>query len=224
MQTALLPWYSLPHNLVFPYVVILRGLLKYREYDYSDARRVRIGGTIMDFLQNMGIGIYFVIFFGKILEVTVATVRMVLINRGERIKGAIIAFFDILLWLVITGTVLQGFQDDPVRIVVFALAFSVGNYVGSWLEEKLAFGLSSIQVIAPESDESNRLANVLRDNSFGVTVVKGTGRSGERDVLLLHLKRNRIAKAKNLINKILPGVVIVVNDSRVIRGGFIFME
>lgn len=175
----------------------------------------------MDFLQNMGIGIYFVIFFGKILEVTVATVRMVLINRGERIKGSIIAFFDILLWLVITGTVLEGFQDDPIRIVVFALAFALGNYLGSWLEEKLAFGLSSIQVIVPESEESHNLAGVLRAESFGVTVIKGSGRSGERDLLLLHLKRKQIVAAKKIINKNFPGAVIVVNDSRVIRGGFI---
>ena len=174
----------------------------------------------MDFLQNMGIGIYFVIFFGKILEVTVATVRMVLINRGERIKGTIIAFFDILLWLVITGTVLQGFQDDPLRILVFALAFSVGNYLGSWFEEKLAFGLSSLEVIVPESEESKKLADVLRDEGFGVTVIKGTGRSGQRDLLLLHLKRNRIAEAKNLINENFAGAVIVVSDSRAIKGGY----
>ncbi len=168
----------------------------------------------------MGIGIYFVIFFGKILEVTVATVRMVLINRGERIKGTIIAFFDILLWLVITGTVLQGFQDDPLRILVFALAFSVGNYLGSWFEEKLAFGLSSLEVIVPESEESKKLADVLRDKGFGVTVIKGTGRSGQRDLLLLHLKRNRIAEAKNLINENFAGAVIVVSDSRAIKGGY----
>jgi uncharacterized protein YebE (UPF0316 family) len=56
----------------------------------------------MSFLDNIGVWIYFIIFFGKILEVTVSTLRMVLINRGERIKGAILAFFDVLLWLVIT--------------------------------------------------------------------------------------------------------------------------
>lgn len=175
----------------------------------------------MDFLQNLGVGIYFVIFFGKILEVTVSTLRSVLINRGERVKGTIIAFFDILLWLIITGTVLQGFQDDPLRIVVFALAFSVGNYMGSWLEDKLAFGLSSIQVIAPESKESKALAGLLRDQGFGVTVVKGTGRHGERELLLLHLKRKRIAEALAIVNETLPDAVVVVNDSRVIKGGYI---
>ncbi|NLA92091.1 MAG: DUF2179 domain-containing protein [Spirochaetales bacterium] len=175
----------------------------------------------MDFLQKLGIGIYFVIFFGKILEVTVSTLRSVLINRGERVKGTIIAFFDILLWLVITGTVLQGFQEDPLRMVVFALAFAIGNYMGSWLEDKLAFGLSSIQVIVSESKESKALADLLREQSFGVTVVKGSGRHGERELLLLHLKRKRIAEAVAIINETLPDALIVINDSRGIKGGYI---
>jgi uncharacterized protein YebE (UPF0316 family) len=174
----------------------------------------------MDFLQNLGYGIYFVIFFGKIIEVTVSTLRMVLINRGERVKGSIIAFFDILLWLIITGTVLQGYKEDPLRIVFFALAFAVGNYLGSWLEDKLAFGLSSVQVIVSESPESKMLAQVLRNEGFAVTTIQGSGRSGQRDILMLHLKRKKIPIALNIINHHHPGAVIVVNDNRLISGGY----
>jgi len=175
----------------------------------------------MDFLDNLGIWIYFIIFFGKILEVTVSTIRMVLINRGERVKGTMVAFFDSVLWLLITGTVLDGFQDDPMRMVVFALAFAVGNYMGSWFEDKLAFGLSSVQVIVPEGPSSVELADSLRKDNFAVTVVKGTGRNGNRDILMLHLKRKRIAEAVTLVNTMLPGAVVVVNDSKIISGGYI---
>ncbi len=175
----------------------------------------------MDFLDNLGIWIYFIIFFGKILEVTVSTIRMVLINRGERVKGTMVAFFDSVLWLLITGTVLEGFQDDPMRMVVFALAFAVGNYMGSWFEDKLAFGLSSVQVIVPEGPQSVELADSLRKDNFAVTVVKGTGRNGNRDILMLHLKRKRIAEAVSLVNTMLPGAVVVVNDSKIISGGYI---
>ncbi len=175
----------------------------------------------MDFLDNLGIWIYVIIFFGKILEVTVSTIRMVLINRGERVKGTLVAFFDSVLWLLITGTVLEGFQEDPMRMVVFALAFAVGNYMGSWFEDKLAFGLSSVQVIVAESPQSVELADSLRKDNFAVTVVKGTGRNGNRDILMLHLKRKRIAEAVNLVNTMLPGAVVVVNDSKIISGGYI---
>lgn len=175
----------------------------------------------MDFLQEKNIWVYAFIFFGKIIEVAVATVRIVLINRGERIKGSIIAAFEVLLWLLITGTVLTGFQDDLFKVAVFVAAFALGNYLGSWMEDKLAFGLCSIQVIVPESEVTNELTTLLRDNKFAVTAVKGKGKDGLRELLLLHIKRKRIPLATSIIKEKMDKAVIIVNDAKVIHGGFI---
>lgn len=172
-------------------------------------------------LQNGGVWIYLFIFAGKIVEVSVSTVRLVLINRGERAKGAFIAFFEILLWLAVTGTVLAGFQNDWIRVVVFAAAFSLGNYVGSWVEDKLAFGLCSVQVIVPDCMESLELAGKLRKNGFAVTIVEGRGKDGPRELMLLHIKRKRIPVAVQLIRADLDTAVITVNDSKILHGGFI---
>ena len=175
----------------------------------------------MDFFDQGGILIYFVIFFGKILEVTVSTVRIVLINRGERVKGSLIAFIEVLLWVFITGTVLTGFKDDMLRVLVFALAFAFGNYLGSWMEDKLAFGLCSVQVIVPDGEESQKLATELRANNFAVTGICGKGKDGKRELMLLHIKRKRIPQAVSIIKDSLANAVIVVNDAKVIYGGFI---
>lgn len=176
---------------------------------------------MLDFLTGSSILVYFFIFFGKIIEVAVSTVRLVLVNRGERIKGAIIAFFEVTLWLIVTGTVLVGFQDDILKCVIFAAAFAIGNYFGSWIEEKLAFGLCSIQVIVPECEESQVLTSKLRENNFAVTCIKGKGKDGERELLILHIKRKRIKHAVDIINYNLKNAVVVVNDSKIIRGGYI---
>lgn len=174
----------------------------------------------MEFFTE-GIGIYFLIFFGKILEVTVSTVRVVLINRGEKEKGSFLAFFEIVLWLVITGTVLTGFQEDIMRAFVFALAFAIGNYLGSWLESKLAFGLCSIQVIVPDGDASHELVSLLRENGYAVTIIRGKGKDGDRDLMVLHLLRKRIPKAITLIKSYLDNAVIIVNDVKTLHGGYI---
>lgn len=175
----------------------------------------------MDFLNSSSILIYFIIFFGKILEVSVATVRSVLINRGERVKGSFIAFFEVILWLFITGTVLTGFKDDLLRVFVFALAFACGNYLGSWMEDKLAFGLCSVQVIVPDGEESMKLADELRENNFAVTQINGKGKDGKRELMMLHIKRKRIPQAASIIRASLENAVIVVNDAKVVYGGFI---
>lgn len=175
----------------------------------------------MEFLLGNSVWVYLIIFFGKIAEVAVSTLRMVLINRGERVKGSILAFFDILLWLLITGSVLSGFGDNFAKIIVFALAFAAGNFLGSWLETKLAFGISSIQIIMNESDIVNIMLENLRANSFAVTSIDGQGKDGNRKLLIIHIKRKRIPQAVKIINDISPDCVIAVNDVKAIRGGYL---
>jgi len=70
-----------------------------------------------EFLKAPSVWLYLFVFFGKILEVAVSTVRIVLINRGERLKGSITGFFEVSLWLIVTGTVLAGFQEDLLRCI-----------------------------------------------------------------------------------------------------------
>ncbi|MGI6213660.1 MAG: DUF2179 domain-containing protein [Christensenellales bacterium] len=175
----------------------------------------------MDFFTGNSVGLYFVIFFGKIIEVTVATLRIVLINRGERTKASIIAFFEILIWIMITGTVLAGFQSYPLKIVVFALAFALGNWIGSWLENFIALGLSTIQLIVNDLCCLDELLTELRANNVAVTVLDGEGRSGANKVLLIHLRRKRITKIVRLVNKIAPRSMITVSDVKVLHGGYI---
>ncbi len=179
------------------------------------------GINLKEFFQNGGILIYFFIFFGKIAEVAVATIRVVLINRGERSKGAAIAIIEILLWLAVTGTVLTGFQDDWIKVVVFAIAFAGGNYLGSWMEDKLAFGLCTVQVIVPEGEASQKIAKDLRNNNFAVTEISGKGMEGERELMLMHIKRKRIPEAVKVVKRSDEKAVIVVNDTKVVYGGFI---
>ena len=175
----------------------------------------------MDFFQSGSLWIYAFIFFGKILEVSVATVRLVLISRGERKKGSMIAALEMTLWLIITGTVLNGLQDDIFRVFIFAMAYAMGNYLGSWMEDKLAFGLCSIQLIVPDNSLNEELLLELRENKFAVTTVKGEGKDGNRDIMFLHIKRKRTPKALEIIKANTENAVIIINDTRTVHGGFL---
>ena len=175
----------------------------------------------MDFLAPGNIWLYIFIFVGKNLEVAFMTMRVVLISRGERMKGSIVGFFEVILWIAVTGTVLTGFTEDIIRVVLFALAFATGNYFGSWLEAKLAFGLSSIQVIAPQTRDAEFLVEALRDQGFAVTVLTGEGKDRTRMIMMLHLKRKRIPLAISIIKKNLSSAMVTVNDTKIIRGGYV---
>lgn len=178
---------------------------------------------MLEYLASGHIGVYFIIFFGKIIENTMQTLRLVLLSRGQRLVGAIIGFFELLLWITITGSVLAGLSTAPIKALVFAFAFAIGNYLGSYLEDIIALGLSTIQIITKKED-CDALLKVLRDNKLAVTVLHGEGRDGSREILQIHLKRKRLRSTLSLIHKHSSNVVITVSDVRVVKGGYIHKQ
>ena len=130
--------------------------------------------------------VYILIFFAKIIEVSLTTVRTVLITRGEKLYGSIIGFFEMIIWIYVVSTVLIGISKEPIKILIYALGFSCGNYVGCILEDKLALGLLTINAIVSEKD-GEKLAKMLRTENVGVTIVEAEGLKENKKLLILHV-------------------------------------
>jgi uncharacterized protein YebE (UPF0316 family) len=176
----------------------------------------------MEFLFNIsGPALYIIIFCAKIIEVSISTIRLVLINKGERLKGAILGFVEIMIWLIVVSSVLNNITEDPIKVLIYAVAFSMGNFIGVTIESKIAVGLSSIQVVVNVAD-GEILADVLRDESFGVTILEGRGKDdSKKSLLFIQLKRKKIPEAVKLIKLTSPQAYITVNDIKSMMGGYI---
>lgn len=177
--------------------------------------------AIAEFTLGTSIWVYLFIFFGKIVEVTFGTLRIVLINRGIRVAGTVIAFIEIMLWLIIASSVLAGFQEDFLKGVIYALAFALGNYAGSWLDELLAFGLCSMQVIITDETQARVVVEALRSRGFGVTTMDVHGRLEDHFMLLMTMKRRRCGEASHLIEELCPHAVISTSDIKSQRGSYL---
>lgn len=168
----------------------------------------------------MNILVYVAIFVAKMVEVSLATIRVVYVNRGEKARGAVIGFFEVMIWVILVSNVLSNLTEDPLKIIVYALAFSVGNYLGVTIENKLAIGTASIQTVVDEECK-DELCALLRQNGFGVTMIQGQGMEGTVDVLLIFLKRKSVPEAVGLIHQYRPNAMITINDVRHLQNGFI---
>ena len=164
--------------------------------------------------------LYILVFIAKLCEVSLATIRLVLVNRGEKLKGAMIGFVEVMIWAVLASHVLKDLMDDPFKLIVYCLAFSCGNYLGVTLESKLAIGLAIIQVVV-STDKTNIIANVLREKEFGVTIVAAKGMEGPVNILMIYVKRKSVPQAISIINEFSPQAVITINDVRQLRNGYI---
>jgi len=162
---------------------------------------------------------YFVIFAAKVVEVSLMTLRTVLVTKGEKVYGALIGIFEISIWIVLTSTVLAGLQNDPFKMVVYALGFAVGIYLGSTIEEKLAIGLVTVQVIVNE-DEGALLTEGLREKGIGITVISGQGLSEAKMILILHIQRKKKNEIIKGIIKTVPNALVSSNDLKTVYGGY----
>jgi len=165
--------------------------------------------------------LYLIIFFAKIIEVSISTVRIVYINKGEKVKGAVLGFIEILIWLVVVSSVLNNITEDPIKIFIYAIAFSLGNFFGVIIESKIAVGLSSIQVVVSQ-ECGVILADILREQGYGVTIIEGKGKNESiKNLLFIQLKRKKIPEATRLIKEHNPEAFITVNEIKTMFGGYI---
>lgn len=167
----------------------------------------------------MKILFYLLILSAKIIEVSLMTLRIVFITKGERKIGAIVAFLEVSIWLIIVTFVLNDLMADPFKAVFYALGFAIGNYIGSIFEEKIGLGLSQVQIIV-KAEHGIDLAQRLRGEGYAVTMVLGEGKNQERYILFMYVKRKRVKHLLDVATETQNNAVITVMETKPLYGGF----
>ncbi|MGI6513773.1 MAG: DUF2179 domain-containing protein [Syntrophomonadaceae bacterium] len=157
------------------------------------------------------------IFFARIIDVSLGTVRMILTIRGERYIAAVIGFFEIMVYVVALGKVI-GSLDEPVKLILYCLGFASGVIVGSWLEGVLALGYQGIQVIM--DNDNQELVEQLREEGYAITTWKAEGLSGPKLVLNLVVKRGISLKIAERIREHDEHAFIVFMEPKSFAGGY----
>lgn len=157
------------------------------------------------------------IFFARIADVSIGTIRIILIARGYRKLAPVCGFFEVIIWLVAMSQVLKNLNNFY-SYIVYGLGFAMGNYVGMKLESIIAIGYQAIRVITTEKILS--LPLVLRQEGYGVTTIKGTGARGEVTIIYTIVPRKMIDHALEIINTLEPSAFISIEDIKSTDKGF----
>lgn len=162
--------------------------------------------------------IYLFVFLARVADMSLDVFRILMLTRGKKLQAALIGFVEVSIFITALGQVLVGGFDNPWMIIAYAGGFAVGNYVGSILEEKVAIGYLSLHIF-PETEHCADFINVFREAGYGVTCMAGQGRSGERNIIYVFLKRKDLNHALKLIENIHPDTFYDISDARQIHGG-----
>ena len=163
--------------------------------------------------------IYLIIFLAKIIEVTLATLRIVFISKGQRNIGFIVAIFEITIWVVLAGTVVVGITEDPIKMVAYIFGFAIGCYVGSWLEERIALGITNFNIVTSEAI-SQKIIKVLKENEVGFTILDAHGQKEDNKYIVAYVARNRKKDIITKLKAIDEHYFLTMSDSCGVMGGY----
>jgi len=162
------------------------------------------------------IGGYLFIFCARICDVSLSTVRMLMIVRGQRLYAGLIGFFEVIIYIIALERVFSNL-GNPLNLIIYAAGFATGNIAGSFIEEKLAVGTLTVQVITLKAPLE--LTEILRKEGYGVTVIEGQGREGVRYILQIILPRKTVPKLRKQIDQWDKDAFWTIFDAKATKGG-----
>lgn len=162
---------------------------------------------------------YLIILLVKIFEVALGTVRIMLVTKGERGKGAILGVFEVIIWISLVSTVLSNVAEDPLKVVMYAVGFGLGNFLGSLVEEKLALGTTRVEIIVLQ-EHADEVTTALRAEGYAVTVLDGMGKDHARKILISIVQRKQVKHYVKIVKVKQSNTMITISESKPIYGGY----
>lgn len=153
----------------------------------------------------------------QIVYVSFFTLRMIFTLKGKRYLAASISMVEVAIYVYGLSIVLERL-DDPINLFAYSLGYGLGVLVGTKIEEVLALGYVTVQVISQFTD--GHLPHALRNKGYGVTSWFAKGKDGDRLVLYVLTRRKNQHKLYAAINEIDSKAFIMAHEPNFFQGGF----
>lgn len=162
------------------------------------------------------------IYFARILDVSLGTLRTNYTVHGKILTSGIVAFFEIFVWFIIVKEALNTTLTSPWIAISYSLGYATGTIIGTYLSNKYINTLITVEVITSKATKEN--IKKIRDEGYGVSIVNTTENFLENKVssiLFITLNSRYLNHLKNTIREIDNSAFIVVNESKIVQNGYI---
>jgi uncharacterized protein YebE (UPF0316 family) len=156
------------------------------------------------------------IFCARICDVSIGTVRIIFVSRGQKAVAPLLGFFEVLIWLLAIGKIMQNLTNFIVYLA-YASGFATGNFIGIMIEEKLAVGNVIVRVITRKAADS--LVEDLTNKGFGVTSIPAEGNEGPVNIVYTVIKRGDLDTVISDVQRFNPKSFYSIEDVRAVSEG-----
>ena len=118
----------------------------------------------------------FLIFCARIIDVSLGTIRLIFVSKGEKMLASVLGFFEVIIWLLAITKIMDNLKN-PIAYIAYGLGFSVGTYVGIFIEQKMHIGKVIVRIVT--SKDSKDFVATLRKSRYTFTALGVDGPDGQ---------------------------------------------
>ena len=156
------------------------------------------------------------IFCARICDVTLGTIRVIFISKGIKYLAPIIGFFEVIIWLLAIGQVMNNLTNF-VAYIAYGAGFALGTFIGMLIVEMISIGLVSVRIITKE--DPAELLQYIRAHNYGVTSIDGEGSTGRVKMVFTIIKRQDLSHVVGIIKKFHPNAFYSVEEVKSVAEG-----
>ncbi len=173
----------------------------------------------MDFLSSsmyIWVVLPVLVFTARVADVSLGTLRIIFISKGIRNLAPVLGFVEVFIWITIVSQSVSS-AHNILAYIAYAAGFAAGNYVGMYIEGRLAIGTQVVLTVVQE--HATRLTTRLHSAGYGVTCVDGEGANGLVKLIYTILPRRSLEEVLAIIHETHPRAFLSVQDVRSTQEG-----
>lgn len=171
---------------------------------------------MFEFIDQYPYLLPFVIFFSRIMDVTLGTLRIIFVSKGQKYLAPIMGFFEVFIWIMVITQILTRAQD-MIAYLSYAAGYATGNYVGIIIEERLAYGILVCRIYT--NKEPGTLVSMLREHGYGATIMEGMGSQQKVYIIEAVVERKALKEIDRFITNFDENTFYTVEDVRIRQKG-----
>ena len=120
------------------------------------------------------------------------------------------------IWIAIVSQIIKQADSLP-SYIGYASGFAAGNFVGIYIEDRLALVTLIVRLILQKNAKA--VIASLHSAGFGVTKVEGQGTAGPVQIIYTIIKRRDLPTVREIIHQNAPHTFLTIEEVRSAEAG-----
>lgn len=155
----------------------------------------------------------FKIFFARICDVSIGTIRTIFTIEDKKILATLFAFIEVFIWFHVARSAING-RFTPIVPFAYAGGYAAGTYIGMLINDLVNSGNKMLTVIT--SKEEMRFLLEKKSIKYSLVNLENSYDKLERKMYILFINKKETSKTVNTIRKYDPHAVISTTSTNIV--------